>query len=234
MSTARPDNLARHIRDKGHIYSARGDNPVVGVEVSVSSVPDSALAVANNNCAGLFNSSMLLQAATTGDIDLLEACLQTGISIESRAGDGSTPLHCAARAGQVATVEILIQKEAEVIVSNDKKRLPLSEAIMSQSVETVNILLKDEVWKRIIGARAYWLLSRQVEEHLVRYGNREIIKAYINRQNADSDENSVVSLMRAGVHKGNKTLVDTILHHSGIDYNKFCCLHHAARFGVLR
>jgi len=78
--------------------------------VSVSSVPDSALAAANDNCARLLNGSMLLQAATAGNVNLLETCLQAGVSIDSKADDGSTPLHCAARAGQVAVVEILIQK----------------------------------------------------------------------------------------------------------------------------
>ena len=205
----------------------------MGVEVSVSSVPDSALAAANDNYARLLNGPILLQAATAGNVDLLETCLQAGVSIESIADDGSTPLHCSARAGQVAIVEILIQKEANLSVCNVKSRTPLLEAIMSQSADTVKIFFKDEVWNHLIHASPSRSRSHGLKKHLLRYGNEEIIIEYCRRKIADSDEESVVALMDARVYESNIALVDTLLHHSGIHFNMIRYLDHASVLGKL-
>jgi ankyrin repeat protein len=60
----------------------------------------------------IYNSSLYLQAAERGDISLLEACTEAGIPLETKADDGSTALHCAARAGQTAAVQYLLGKGA--------------------------------------------------------------------------------------------------------------------------
>jgi ankyrin repeat protein len=84
-----------------------------------------------------------MEAASTGNVSLLNYMLERGVDIEMRAEDGYTALHCASRTGQVAMIKNLLEKGATVGPHNPEtnERQPVHEAILEKSAEAVAILL---------------------------------------------------------------------------------------------
>ena len=83
----------------------------------------------------------LMQAASAGNIGLVQAILQSDVDISMQADDGSTALHCAAKADQTDMVNLLIEWGAQSDVLNSKGRTPLHEAILGHCTSTFNILV---------------------------------------------------------------------------------------------
>lgn len=88
--------------------------------------------------------STLMGAASTGRIDVIRLCLRARIEINSKADDGFTALHCAARMNQVAALEFLLKCGADSSVYSDSGNLslPIHEAILGKSLECFMILLQ--------------------------------------------------------------------------------------------
>lgn len=87
------------------------------------------------------NHTGLYEAIAVGNQNLVQRALDAGLSIELRAEDGSSLLHCAARAGQAAMVQFLLAIGVPPHVKNKRKISPLDEAILSGNPETVACLL---------------------------------------------------------------------------------------------
>ncbi|KAH7084463.1 ankyrin repeat-containing domain protein [Paraphoma chrysanthemicola] len=85
--------------------------------------------------------ALLFQAATEGNVAVLQASLDEGVDINASADDGASALHCAARAGQTEVVMHLVQRGADTQHANEKKRIPLHEAILGRNAQTVKALL---------------------------------------------------------------------------------------------
>ncbi|EUC35058.1 hypothetical protein COCCADRAFT_91893, partial [Bipolaris zeicola 26-R-13] len=83
-----------------------------------------------------------MQAAISGDITTLDSLMGFGFSVDTRADDQSTALHCAARSGQARTVQYLLDKGASCNTFNDKRRQPLHEAILSGDSDTLKALIQ--------------------------------------------------------------------------------------------
>ncbi|XP_014558194.1 hypothetical protein COCVIDRAFT_48803, partial [Bipolaris victoriae FI3] len=81
-------------------------------------------------------------AAISGDITTLDSLMGFGFSVDTRADDQSTALHCAARSGQARTVQYLLDKGASCNTFNDKRRQPLHEAILSGDSDTLKALIQ--------------------------------------------------------------------------------------------
>jgi ankyrin repeat protein len=84
-----------------------------------------------------------LQAATVGNLFIIEASLGAGMNVNIVGDDGSTALHCATRAGQNSAVQYLLEHGADREAKNDVQRSPLHEALLSRSWETVDLLFRD-------------------------------------------------------------------------------------------
>lgn len=84
----------------------------------------------------------LTQSASTGNLNSVDRLIKSGCNINSRADDGSTALHCAARAGQAAVLELLIERGADVNARNRRGRIPVFEAIIGRDLDCIVLLLK--------------------------------------------------------------------------------------------
>jgi ankyrin repeat protein len=86
---------------------------------------------------------VLMDAASTGNIPLLDILLEQGIVVDTIAEDGYTAMHCAARSGQVAMIRHLLSKGANIDAANlkVKGRRPIQEAIIAQHVGAVAALV---------------------------------------------------------------------------------------------
>lgn len=88
------------------------------------------------------NEELLLQAARTGDLNLLEKMLAAGTNIECRySEDSNTPLLTAVSYGQHQIVIRLLAHHANFTVKNESGFTPLALAAYSGKVETSKALL---------------------------------------------------------------------------------------------
>jgi len=65
----------------------------------------------------------LMQAASAGNVGFVQAILQSGVGISIQADDGSTALHCAAKADQTDMVCLLIESGARSDIVNSKGKV---------------------------------------------------------------------------------------------------------------
>ena len=97
-----------------------------------------------NLASTLLNGCMSIQqAAREGDIEHIKTLLALGVNINSRTfgGDQGSALHRASAAGQVETVEFLIEKGANVNIKDESSCLPIHSASVNGHSEIVKILL---------------------------------------------------------------------------------------------
>jgi ankyrin repeat protein len=145
---------------------------------------------------------VFLQGATTGNLAILEASLAGGIDVNIRAGDGSSALHCAARAGHTILVGFLLQKGADTDAINLKKRSPLHEALLSQNLETVEILLHG-------GACLY--PSIVTENSLAWSGHADILKTCLDHLSKESQRHVMYNTLIAASRDGQDNTVKALL-----------------------
>jgi len=183
--------------------------------------------------APLYNEENFMRVTTTGDLAMLKIFLDSGISVDTKADDQSTALHCAARAGQAAVVEYLLTKGASVKVLNDKRRLPIHEAILSSSPETLKCLLELMAQDDLRNSR------REIEGYMVRSGNADIIDVYLTRLGSDFTERDGTKKLSFAVRTGHCSLVTALLDDPKISGNvripghslHFAPIHQAAMLG---
>ena len=84
---------------------------------------------------------LFFQAVFAGEFTVLQAQMDSGLDVNVRAGDGSSALHCASRAGRASIVEYLLQQGSDLEAINIKKRSPLHEALSGIDLETVRLLI---------------------------------------------------------------------------------------------
>ncbi len=129
------------------MYAAfKGDTEIVNF-LSTAGANINALYVYNNNTALIF-------AASEGHIETVHALLAApGVNVNIANNNGWTAIMCAARSGYVETVKALIDKGADVDVSNSYGLTVLMSAAMPEwgtpeeaSIATVNALLKANVY----------------------------------------------------------------------------------------
>lgn len=87
----------------------------------------------------------LFDAAALGDVPRVRELLEADPSLTGRyAGDGFTALHLAAFCGQLAVMELLIDRGADVcaVTTNDMRVQPIHSAAAAQSNEAVDLLLR--------------------------------------------------------------------------------------------
>ena len=82
-------------------------------------------------------------AAVTGDLPMLEAELQRGVSIDARTEEAYTPLHMAALFGQTDVAELLLSLNADVSLTDNEGNTALHMAVFLGRTDVVRALLAD-------------------------------------------------------------------------------------------
>ena len=98
----------------------------------------------NDDCALKGLTTVLMEAASTGNIALLQNMLDTGLDLNVVTEDGYIAMHCAAKTGQVEMLRYLLSKGAAIDPCNAsaKGRRPIHEAISGHHSEAVSVLLQ--------------------------------------------------------------------------------------------
>jgi hypothetical protein len=86
-------------------------------------------------------SGQLVRAASKGDISTVHHLLDAGVSIQSTAFEGLTPLNAAAMRGQLEVVKLLIARGASVNGGPDNDDTPLSVAAIYGHTEVAAFLI---------------------------------------------------------------------------------------------
>jgi ankyrin repeat protein len=147
FKTKRQYKLSQHIRRKHSRHLLRPNGCIETFEEPPSSGSETNEARPDPNFAhDLSQGSIMdvfMEAASTGNIPLLEYWLERGIDAGMSSENGYTALHCASRTGQVAMIQCLLKKGAIVDPSNSKMRgrRPIHEAITGNHPEAVVALL---------------------------------------------------------------------------------------------
>ncbi|RAR09718.1 metal ion binding [Stemphylium lycopersici] len=231
FTSNRKDNLKKHNK-KYHAGAPLAANSDIAMAENTTTGPLNELVsceTASDNSNSLYIVSILMQAATSGDVTTLGSLLDAGVPLETRADDESTALHCAARAGQSKAAQYLLDRGAEMSANNAKGRLPVHEALLSRDLDTVRIFLRRTAKPELPGARQmFW-------DYLGRSNSYEVLELYMELLGEDFKAKDRAIIFHRAVCAGSETLVAALKGHPDIDLNQslqdFKPIHYAARFG---
>jgi ankyrin repeat protein len=146
-----------------------------------------------------------MRVAASGDLDMLDTFLSSGLTVETRADDQSTVLHCAARAGQAEAVRYLLTKGASVDARNDKRRLPVHEAILSNSPETLDCFLERMTRDELHAS------EQELERYLVQSSQVDIVDIYLARFGSCITDQDATKRLSLAVRTGHYSFVTYLL-----------------------
>jgi hypothetical protein len=79
-------------------------------------------------------------AAATGNLDVVDSFLQSGIDVNTQNAEGSTALYAAAVEGQAQVIEFLVARGADVNIQNKWGHSPLHAAREMKRDEAIRVL----------------------------------------------------------------------------------------------
>lgn len=97
----------------------------------------------NNNAAirrSCLAGDAIHKNAARGDINYVRHCLNAGVYVNSKEGNGWTPLHSAARSGRLEIIKLLLSKGANINALDVTGRTPLDQAIAGRYPHIENYL----------------------------------------------------------------------------------------------
>jgi ankyrin repeat protein len=151
-----------------------------------------------------------LQAATAGNLFILGASLNANMDVNIVGDDQSSALHCAARAGRSSAVQYLLERGADCEAKNNKRRSPLHEALLSQDLETVDVLLQH-------GAKSN--NSHVTVDCLGRCDNIGILKLYITHFGMNVTQDMLYGILTSASKAGHISTVNELLSLTNKDAN---------------
>jgi ankyrin repeat protein len=143
-----------------------------------------------------------LQAATAGNLFSLGASLNAKMDVNVVGDDGSSALHCAARAGRSSAVQYLLEHGADCEARNNKQRSPLHEALLSRDLETVDLLLHH-------GAKSH--SSDVTLDCLGQCGNIEILWRYLTHFRTNVTQHMLYEILNSASRAGHISIVTGLL-----------------------
>jgi ankyrin repeat protein len=120
----RKDNLQQHMRQR---HSSWENGGIRGESTG--------------NATGATRQLELCQAAGLGNLSVVQRLIDIGEDVSVKAKDGSTPLHCASRAGHVDVLILLLESGCALSEKNDMGRTALQEAASGNHIEAVRTLV---------------------------------------------------------------------------------------------
>jgi ankyrin repeat protein len=145
FKTKRKDNLGQHVCKRRPTKSKQSqailkERPPLQAEVD-QIVPEQS--DITNDSIPLPIGHAFMEAASTGNVSMLNHMLQGGVDVDTKAGDGYTALHCAAMTGQTEAMKFLLKKGAIVDTRNSESRgrRPVHNAIGGKHAKAFAILL---------------------------------------------------------------------------------------------
>jgi ankyrin len=174
-----------------------------------------------------------MQAASTGNMGLVEFTLMAGANVSMVADDGSTALHCATKTGQIEMMRYLLRIGAKVDTMNSKGRTPLLEAVQNRDHQAFSLLLQSRasVTQRVLndiirdGQIGLLRIAFDYSSDLLQQHNVDPLDQYIFRTVAMFDQTPIMELLlslphfdRAWLeHFGNPTISSIVAQgHTGI------------------
>jgi ankyrin repeat protein len=192
FKTTRKDNLSQHAL-KRHQHK-----PGIDQQKSIGEQKDEQDLL-------LLRRAHMFQLAESGNIAYMETLLKAGAVLDIQGDDGSTLLHCSARAGQTNMVKYLLHQKANVNQMNSEGRTPLHEAVASGNQEIVELLLEHRAdstlkgWPIYKSATYYAVVAGRVDitqRLLEMYGSERAIEvAHLLLAAIEANESSVVELL---------------------------------------
>jgi len=152
--------------------------------------------------------SALIEAASKGDSEVVEALLDSGADINARDEQNQTALHQAANRGHTAVVKFLLERGADVNAKNLFGQTPLLAPVSRGSLDTVRALLSAGA---DVDARSG--LTGQTPLLIVSSGPTKVVEALLEEGadvNAKGKFYHETALMLAAI-SGNKATVKSLL-----------------------
>lgn len=213
FTATRKDNLGQHIRNKHANLIAK---PPAHSETPGHSTDQNS--VGSLDCEAVSNLEesarpqywpVAMSAARTGDISRLSDLLKYGMDVNITADDGYTALHCAARAGETATVDFLLENGARIDSNNIqmRQRRPLHEAILGKHAAVVKFLL--QTGANVSETDGH---GSTVADYVGHYGDAETVQAFMQARRQDVDLDDLASkVARCATRYGNSSLLAWLL-----------------------
>lgn len=112
----------------------------------------------------LYESTVLILAASAGHVNLVETLLNKGAEINATNTFGNTALMRAAKNGQTAIVTILLKHNANIHMRNDTKQTALMVADKKRYTEIVKLIEQHDLQQQELLRQQELKLARQQEE----------------------------------------------------------------------
>jgi ankyrin repeat protein len=154
----------------------------------------------------LIRRAHMFQLAESGNIDYMETLLKAGAVLDIQGDDGSTLLHCAARAGQTNMVKYLLGQEANVNQDNGEGRTPLHEAVASGNQEIVELLLEH----RAKFTLRDWRTKKTAAHYAVIAGRVDITRRLIERD-VSMHTAAIADLLSLAIKAGQPSMIELLL-----------------------
>lgn len=192
-------------------------------------LPDSTLDRPVDTVKAIINHPSILEAATVGNLEMLQNLIRIGASISTQGDDGSTALHCAARAGHAEVVEYILNNGLNKNFKNEKGRTALDEAAIGGDMTTLEVLLNARVKVDMDDRRAKETIRR-----ILRLRDAQLMKVLLDKLQIENDAEKAKRLLLNATVAGPITLVRYLLSYPGLAGNprfKEVIFRRAAKYG---
>lgn len=220
FKATRKDHIRQHVRNMHSNACAKRDS-----ELPIAS--KTSLVIEEQ----LDDLSALIDTSAMGNVKLTQYLIDNGANIAAKSGEGSTPLHCAARGGHSEVVKLLLHCDMEVDERDEKGRTALQDAIISRDQRTIQTLVHAGANLRVKDTD-----GRTVLQYIVASGDVDILRLVIRFVDIGCVNELPTPLLHIAARAGHILMVKFLLDQPKTEVDKKCALgyvplHHAARYG---
>ena len=167
---------------------------------------------------------VILSAARHGFTDIIDRYQKSGIQVNGSSlwdiegSDGLTPLHCAARGGQLGIISLLLEANVDIDIMDDEGNSPLALAAVTGKIETVRELFDRKASALVRNERGENLLVQIAKNPSPPSIQVNIVDILLAN---GVDPNGIDDLRRTALHwaaeKANVDMVRILLKHPATD-----------------
>jgi ankyrin repeat protein len=163
----------------------------------------------------LLKRTHIFKLVETGNVEYMKTLLEAGAILEIKGDDGSTLLHCAARAEQTNMVKYLIDQGANVNHRTSVGRTALHEAVESGNQEIVELLLEHRADFKPRDYRTW----KTAAHYAVIAGRVDITQSLL--ESYRSERTTVVAdLLLSASEAGQPSVIELLLSYPGVLLNR--------------